>query len=155
MEGEPDTGTILYSLAKMVRVRVYQDAKEAKQAEEEKVREVRRVQRATNTLIKEYKRLEKEGKDAATQLAQELLAENLDTTPAPLKQMKSKAKKVKESTLTVSKLNLEPQAPKVLVQKNSKATKATLKSMVVEKEVIGESSRGRKIILLERFSKNK
>jgi hypothetical protein len=133
----------------------HQEQKDAKKAEEEKEEDTRRVQHAANALIREHKRLEKEGKDATTQLALELLMENSDLESPSPKQTKSKAIKAKTSAPTVPKSNPKRQAPKVLVKQKSKESKAVPLPKIVEREVIAESSRGRKTFASEHASKNK
>jgi hypothetical protein len=108
-----------------------------------------------NTLIKECKILEKEGRDAATQLARELLTLNLTPLLTPSIELNSKATIAKSTLSTVSKFNPKFKGATATTTKKAKASELVLKLDKVAKVVVGTNSRGRQIVLPQRFVSKK
>ena len=113
------------------------------------------MKRAANALIRKQKEAEKEAKQAAAQLAQELRMSNPALPKSPTKKKQLVVHKGKKTRAKVLKVK----APVALLKSPKKAPAKVLEKAVVVEEVeevvIRQNSRGRMIKLPERFkSKN-
>jgi hypothetical protein len=115
--------TILSSKGSTV-LSILQEEKGTKQIKEDKVKEQRKIQQAANAFIKERKRLEKERRDAASQLAKELLAEVPASLEIPLVQPNSTTTKAKLTAPTMRKSKSKPKLLEKPSQFNSKASES-------------------------------
>jgi hypothetical protein len=151
--GDKSQGVECYSLSKVVQARVFHEEKEVQEAKETAEKEARKVQRAATALKNKE---EKEAKAVASQLAKELKSQIPPTTPAPKalpKQKKPVAVKAPKTAPII------PKAKKALTtsKSTSKMSKASgevaAEPRVASKVVVGENSRGRKIVLPLRYNR--
>jgi hypothetical protein len=99
--------------------------------------------------------LEKKGRDAASQLAKELLIEVPDSLEIPLVQPNSTTTKAKLTALTMRKSKSKPKLLKKPSQSNSKALESFPELFIRRGKDIRESRSRRKIVLPERFKQKK
>ena len=148
LAGEPDAGTIYYSLAKIVRVRAYQEAKEA---ELQAVKETKIAQKAKQEANRSLRIQNQEARQAERQLQKEMRIQN---TPQPKTATKKQPSIAPTPKLAAPRL---VRSKKALIKSStipSPRKKAILKDIqpeVVSKRVVRTTRGGRAITLLQRF----
>jgi hypothetical protein len=120
---EPDTGTVLYSPAKVVRCRIYQIEKEAIAAQKEQEKEARKIRAEVNKRLRAEKAEERAAKQADAQLRKEQKTQKSappKARPAKLNSTTPQAKKVASKVPKLLPLSVRPASTKSPQKKPSK-----------------------------------
>ena len=151
LSGEPDTKTILFSPAKVVRCKAYQAEKEAIQAQKDKEKEARKVRAEANKLIKQQKAQEKAIHLAEAQKEKEVGGGMRPAKNPLITQANSTAPKTKNVTSKVPKFLPPSQSPINTGPPKKKSCRAVVTDPVVVESPGKVNSRGRSITLPKRF----
>jgi hypothetical protein len=151
LSGEPDTGTILYSPAKVVRCRTYQAEKEAIATEKEKEKEARRIRIEVNKRLKAEKAEERAARAADTQLRKEQSTQNLALLKASTTKPKATAPQAKRVPSKVPKLPPPSARPAGAKSPKKKPVKAVVSEPQEGVSLPRATRSGRAIALPARF----